>query len=135
MMQVRELLEPEAAAGAAVSATSEEIDTLRWSLEGLEQAFRSRDPRVLALAESQLHNAMANASGNPLLAALTVSISDLLIGWAERTATQGFAEDVNKSHRVIVEAITARDPQRARQACMSHMQMSRRARASLVKEP
>ena len=134
MMKVRELLEPEAAAGAAVNATSDEIDVLRQRLEKLEQAFQSRDPRLLALAETQFHNAMANSSGNPLLAALTDGTAQLFLRWAEKTASLGFAEDVHQSHRVIVQAIADRDPDRARQACMSHLQMSRSAVAAMMEE-
>jgi len=130
MMRVRELLEPEAAAEAAVHASSDEIEVLKQRLGALEEAFQSGDPAMLALTESQFHTSMANASGNPLLAALAVSIADILLTWTERTAALRFDKDSHDSHRAIVEAITNRDPDCARQACMFHMQLSRRARAA-----
>jgi len=125
LMQVRELLEPGTAALAAVKATPEDIETLRQGVETLEQAFRSGDPKQLALADSEFHVAMANASGNQLLAALTAGIAHLVRKWTEEVSTTVFAEDVNKSHRVILQAIADRDPDRAREACTSHMRMAR----------
>jgi DNA-binding FadR family transcriptional regulator len=125
LMQVRELLEPGTAALAAVKATPEDIETLRQGVETLEQAFRSGDPKQLALADSEFHVAMANASGNQLLAALTAGIAHLVRKWTEEVSTTVFAEDVNKSHRVILQAIADGDPDRAREACASHMRMAR----------
>ena len=125
MMQVRDLLEPGTAAAAAVHATPESIEALRQRVDAVEQAFQSGDPRQLALADSRFHIEMANASGNQLLAALTAGISHLVRKWTEKTSATVLAEDVNKSHRVILQAIVDRDPDRAREACMAHNRMAR----------
>jgi GntR family transcriptional repressor for pyruvate dehydrogenase complex len=125
LMQVRELLEPGAAAMAAANATPEDIRILRQGVETLEQAFQLHDSKRLALAESSLHRAIVNASKNELLIAVYAGIAHLVEKWIGQTSTVVFAEDVNKHHRVILDAIAAGDLDRAREAMASHMRMSR----------
>ena len=125
MMQVRDLLEPGTAASAAVHATPESIEVLRQRVDALEQAFQSGDPKQLALADSRFHIEIANASGNQLLTALSASIAHLVRKWTEKVSATVLAEEVNKSHRVILQAIVDGDPDRAREACVAHNRMAR----------
>jgi len=125
LMQVRDLLEPGTAALAAVEATPEAIETLGQRVEAVEQTFQSGNPAQLALADSRFHVELAIASGNQLLVALTAGIAHLVRKWTEELSSTVLAEDVNKSHRVILQAIANRDPDRAREACALHMRLAR----------
>jgi DNA-binding FadR family transcriptional regulator len=125
LMQVRDLLEPGTAALAAISASPEDIEGLRQRVLVLEEAFHSGDPSRLASADSGFHVELAKASGNQLLAALTASFAHLNEKWTEQVSSSVLAEDVNKSHRAIVEAIADGDAERARQMCEAHMEMAR----------
>jgi GntR family transcriptional repressor for pyruvate dehydrogenase complex len=125
LMQVRELLEPGAAALAAVNATPEDIEILKQRVEAIDSAFQSQDPEKLAVTDSQFHIEVANASGNELLAAITGGISQLVTDWLEQYTRHVFNEDNIKAHHLILEAIAERSPDRARQVCASHIQASR----------
>ena len=127
LLQVRELLEPGAAALAAVNATAEDRAALEESFTALDAAFRSGDPKWLATTNADFHKAIASASGNQLLAAMSDSIAHLVIKWTEKTSTVVFDEDTDRLHREIVQAILDRNPEGARAAAATHVQLSRRA--------
>jgi len=124
LMQVRDLLEPGTAALAAINASPKDVEGLTQKVLALEEAFKSGDPRRLASADSDFHVELAKASGNQLLAALAASLSHIHEKWTEQLSSLVLAEDVNKSHRAILEAIETNDPERARQMCKSHMEMA-----------
>lgn len=131
LMQVRELLEPGTAALAALHATPDDIEALRRGVEALEQAFQSGRPDQLALAESDFHTAVGNASGNPLLAAITASITHLVRIWTRESSTTIVNTDANRSHRMILQAILDRDPNRAREASELHTRSNRQVLLSV----
>ena len=133
MMQVRELLEPGAAALAALRATPEEIEMLRRKAAAIDEAFESGNREKLALAEAEFHAAVANASANDLLAAITGGISHVVRKWLETSMVHGLRRDSIRIHHEIVEAIAARDPERARGAGARHLELSRRLYAESQK--
>jgi GntR family transcriptional regulator, transcriptional repressor for pyruvate dehydrogenase complex len=125
LFQVRQGLEPVAAALAAQHATPEVIRHLEDRLAKLNEAFLSGDPRMLASTDSEFHIAIAQASLNPLLAAICAGIDDLVRKWNERSSTEIFDEPATQSHLAILLAIKDRDPQRAREAALAHIHLSR----------
>lgn len=125
MMQVREMLEPNAAGLAAQNVTPEGLALLADKLEQLKLGFQSGDPRKLASTDSAFHIAIADASGNKLLAAMCASIDHLVRRWNEISSAEVFDEPATKSHQTIFEAIRDRDPARARAAAQSHIETSR----------
>ena len=145
LFQVREALEPVAAALVARHATPEVIRHLECqcspvnvpspvhyrphidtedTLAKLNDGFLSGDPRMLATTDSEFHIAIAQASMNPLLAAICVEIYDLVRKWNERSSTEIFDEPATKSHLAILVAIRDHDPQRARKAALAHIRLS-----------
>ena len=145
LFQVREALEPVAAALVARHATPEVIRHLECqcspvnvpspvhyrphidtedTLAKLNDGFLSGDPRMLATTDSEFHIAIAQASMNPLLAAICVGIYDLVRKWNERSSTEIFDEPATKSHLAILVAIKDHDPQRARKAALAHIRLS-----------
>jgi GntR family transcriptional repressor for pyruvate dehydrogenase complex len=125
LFQVRESLEPVAAALAAEHVTPEEMRLLEDRLATLSEGFLSGDPRMLATTDSEFHIAIAQASGNALLAAICAGIDDLVRKWNERSSTEIFDEPATKSHLAILLAIKDHDPQRAREAALAHIRLSR----------
>ena len=125
LLQVREALEPVAAALAAAHVTPEEIRLLEDRLAKLNEGFLSGDPRMLATTDSEFHIAIAQASGNALLAAICAGIDDLVRKWNEKSSTEIFDEPATKSHLAILLAIKDHDPQRAREAALAHIRLSR----------
>jgi len=134
LMQVRELIEPGAAALAAANATLEDIEVLERKVEALELAFETGGPRELALADSEFHTVVGNASHNPLLAAIAASITHLVRDWTEESSTKGFVPEVNRTHRMIFQAIVERNPEEARKASLSHTSLAREVLSSLAHE-
>jgi GntR family galactonate operon transcriptional repressor len=124
LLQVRELIEPGAAALAAINATPEDRAALEENFTALDAAFRSGDPKWLATTNAAFHKAIASASGNQLLAAMSDSIAHLVVKWTEETSTNVFNEDTDRLHREILQAIMDRNPERARTAAATHVQMS-----------
>ncbi len=113
LAQVREMIEPGAAALAAVHASEEDMARLLETVHALEEAFATGQPIRLSQAEAEFHGALAKASGNQLLAAITASLNHLTEKWTMKHSSVVFDADVNHTHRMIVEAIVARDPDRA----------------------
>jgi GntR family transcriptional regulator, transcriptional repressor for pyruvate dehydrogenase complex len=125
LMQVREILEPNAAALAAGAATPEDVRALEEKIDILNGAFVAGDPKRLAQADSEFHVAIAEIAGNPLLAAIIVGIDHLVRTWNEITSAEILDEGSTKSHLPILLAIKDGDPARAREAAAVHIALSR----------
>jgi GntR family transcriptional repressor for pyruvate dehydrogenase complex len=125
LMETRVVLEPATSALAAANATGEQIQQLEERLAAIERAFKTGDPAKLAVADSQFHVAIAQMSGNQLLSGIAASIDHLVRKWNEMTSAEVFDERIMKSHWDIVHAIRDRDPEKAHQAMLSHIRMSR----------
>ena len=126
LMVFREMLEPDFAALAAERATPDDIATVGECCKEIEEAWYSGDGYVAA--DAGFHEALAHATGNELVMAVTSGIQGLLqtamdaqfhLGQDE-TSEQGIL-----SHRPVYEAILARDCGRARAAMEEHMRFSR----------
>jgi GntR family transcriptional regulator, transcriptional repressor for pyruvate dehydrogenase complex len=142
LMQVREMLEPDAAGLAAGRASLADVRTLWVKLEALDSAFLAGDPKGLAQADSEFHIAVAEISGNPLLAAIIAGIDHLVRRWNEITSAEILDEDAEKSHLPILWAIERGDAARAREAAAAHIALSRQvfrgtrsARRTLGEQP
>lgn len=125
LLGVRRVLEPEAAAHAA----------LRISDEDLAEAARILDRGEALLAGDEIdlegtidvdtafHRLIANASGNPAFAA----IIEALVGRTARARLwraihqQGAVHSTQQEHRAILAALAAHDPDRARIRMQVHV--------------
>ena len=79
----------------------------------------------------QFHKAVAAASGNPVLATLIETISELV--YETRRLTVERAHDLKESaemHRRIYRAIKAGDAEKAREEMGLHLALARQAQAS-----
>lgn len=100
---------------AAANRTEEDLEVLHRLLEDME-----REKHVVA-ADSLFHIALATASKNPLLKATIMTLEDISNACVERHNLQGRSlESAAADHRAIVEAVEARDADRAAEVMRKH---------------
>ncbi len=110
LFEMREIIEPAAAARAAERATEDEIRALALAMEGIQAEPRGSDSQIDA--DIDFHMIILEASRNPMLRSLGAMIRSTL----EITFTLGWrvmAHDAVVQHRDILEAIAQRDPDAA----------------------
>jgi GntR family transcriptional repressor for pyruvate dehydrogenase complex len=126
MFEARLVLEVDVAGLAAERAAPEKVMAISDETTGM---FASLDaPGAFLDHDIRFHQAVAAASENPILASLVEMVSKLF--YELRRQSIGVATDKKQAaeeHRLIYQAIRARDPERARQAMANHLR-----RASLT---
>ena len=123
IMQTRLLLEPEIAALAAGQATQADIDHLHHCLARGDAAATYVD---FESWDSALHRGIATAAHNALLLRLfdTMNAARDLPVWGgikRRTATAERRRGYEGGHRAIVDALTERHPELARDRMRAHL--------------
>lgn len=126
MFEVRLILESYLAALAAERGKDEHHTALA---EEVAEIFASVDnPADFLIHDVLFHRILAQASGNPILAALMETITSAL--YDKRRKTVERSTDLRESaemHRRIYRAIRARDPVKARKLMEQHLRMARTA--------
>jgi GntR family transcriptional repressor for pyruvate dehydrogenase complex len=121
LFEVRRLLEPSAAALAALRRDDEDEAALKRELDRMHDAGESVEG--LVEADAAFHDVIAGAARNSVLRSLIQSLSTRTIrariwhGIAERDSL----ERARAEHRRIYEAIVAGDPELARAATTIHI--------------
>ncbi|ADG75889.1 GntR domain protein [Cellulomonas flavigena DSM 20109] len=121
---VRAMLETEAAGLAALHLTDAHVARARRALDDMARALVAPRPdsERLAAADLAFHQAVADASGNPVLAALLHALAGRQARhrvWDEMPEIAG--DRTFEEHEAVLAAITARDPDRARLRMAMHM--------------
>ena len=120
LVEVREILEPEIAALAAVRADVEDIKTMREAIFVMDNAPWDSDRYVEA--DLDFHLALAEAAGNPIVLSLIDSIVEMLREQRSMIfRVAGGPQRGQQHHRLILEAIRRRDPQAARAEMQAHL--------------
>jgi len=125
LVVLREILEPETAALAALHATPEDLAALTELVERIDETFAAMDVKNNAAADTEFHQVLARATHNELIVAITAGLKKPMRDWL---VAQGLAHRLpggSCSHRAVCEAVAARDPQRARAAMNVHNQFTR----------
>lgn len=123
LIEARVMFEGEAAALAATSIDEAAIAELEQLLDAMEGG--AQDPAALE-ADRSFHLAIAEATGNSLIRSVVEMLwnvrerSPLCVNMFERARREGVTPRVGE-HRLIVEALKARDPQRARETMRAHL--------------
>jgi GntR family transcriptional repressor for pyruvate dehydrogenase complex len=124
LVEVREILEPEIAALAAVRGEESHLAAMREAIAVMDRSRQDQDAFIEA--DLDFHLALAEAAANPLILSLIDSIVGLL-----REQRMGIF-DVNGGpergqfhHKRILEAVERRDPVNAREAMRAHLQQVR----------
>ena len=117
LTEVRELIEPGAAAFAAARATDRERADIMSAYDAMDEAAASTERERFTQADVQFHQVLLRLSHNPLLAALNRPFELALHTTFETTvsATGAIAQTL-PLHRHIVEAIMRQDADAAENA-------------------
>jgi GntR family transcriptional repressor for pyruvate dehydrogenase complex len=117
---VREILEPEIAARAAMRAGEKHLSAMREAMAAMD-ANRANAPAFIE-ADLDFHLALAEAAQNPLVLALIDSIVGLLREQRTRVfdATDGAAHG-QYHHQRIFDAVARHDAPAAREAMLAHL--------------
>jgi DNA-binding FadR family transcriptional regulator len=115
LTQLRFMIEPEVAALAATQASTTEILRISEAYDAMEQNRFDADKAIAA--DIEFHRRLFEAAHNDLINSLLPAFVTLLRGNFEVAiqATNGFLRNLEE-HRLIAEAVQARDPEQARRA-------------------
>lgn len=118
---VRTLIEPEVAARAALSANEEQIARAREAVEVM--ATLEENPDAYLESDVAFHRELASATGSVILAFVLDSLGELQR--LSRRVTNRLLHrmpEATREHRRILEAVAAREPERAREAMQAHLE-------------
>lgn len=137
IIEVRHGLELQTAALAAERATPKQKATLA---DLFEQLAGAEDPDQATEYDTAFHVAIAEASHNPLLLNLVLSVRNLIqniirMGYVEQGSGLVNADELNAHHGPILQAILAGDPDMARQAMLDHLNYSAALMLALAERP
>ena len=133
MYDARRVLEVGAAGMASEHATADQLATIADEVTNLFATLD--DPLVFLVHDIRFHRAVADASGNPIIAALVEMVSALYYDRRRETAELASDRDLREAaelHRGIYQAIRARNSEAARNAMNEHLT---RASAHQALEP
>lgn len=124
MVEVRELLEPEIAALAAVRRNDNDLTVLRAAVREMDAAIT--DVGRFIEADNRFHLALATATHNHFVPRLLDSVVDLLQEQrGEIFQVDGGPTRGQHHHRRILDAVEARDAEAARLAMLAHLKQVR----------
>jgi DNA-binding GntR family transcriptional regulator len=127
LYELRLLLEPFAAAKAAVTITDASIENLESTAQQMK-ALETEDPQVaygqFAQRDSEFHDLIATSSGNDLvreaLSSLHTHVHLFRLFYHSQTTTEA-----NEEHARIIAALRRRDAEAAADAMRTHIERSR----------
>jgi GntR family transcriptional regulator, galactonate operon transcriptional repressor len=119
LTEVRQIVEPSAAALAAARANARERAAIAEAYRDMERALAGRNGNQEAFvrADIRFHRAILEACENDLLEQMSrVVYSALTLSFRATSRLPGSAKASLPRHRAILTAIAGRDPRRARRA-------------------
>lgn len=126
LYEFRLLIEPGIAAHAAENATAEDFEAMNSALVDYEAAMESNQP--VAPHDIAFHRLVAGAAGNSIYLKVMDALSELLT--SARKATDMIPTAVHSAaidHRLILQALIARDGETASRIMGEHVQSAIRA--------
>lgn len=129
LFAMREVLEVPAAGWAAAAATDQQLQQLVVTFERLEQAVLARSPATeLQVMDARLHLQIAEYASNRFLAMTQTALQQMLARSMDTTlAIAGRPARSVREHADIIEALLARDANRAKAAARRHIHSAGRA--------
>ena len=134
LYEFRSILESEAAALAARRRTDDDLKEMKQLIKALDEAH---DQQLDGTNENvEFHKKVTDASKNPYLSDfmnfLSNKIRDLVQADRDSSKQAGLPLEVQKEHIAIFEAITRKDPEKAREAIKTHLHNAARRRGMPV---
>lgn len=131
---VREALEPLAVCLAIKRAEDHEIFEILGVNALFEQSVEQDDSAKMALYDEMFHERIMRASHNHLLIRINERINKILASYRSKSfAYKNNSKNAIKPHRDIAAALLARDEQKAKEAVIDHVQISKRDIEKAVK--
>ncbi len=129
---VRETLEKLAVTWACERITDEEIEKLEEQCELMEFYTNKRDVQKILSMNSTFHDIIYNSSRSRFLAQVLRSYKGYL-DKARKSVyyDEAFLDSIQMEHRALLEAVKARDTEKALQAIHEHLEASRRRTESV----
>lgn len=124
LFELRKIVEPEAAALAAMRRTDEHLQAMERALEDMTtHTLAGEEGR---LADQEFHSAVLRASGNPFIVALTSGVG-AAVRWTTifRQRHNSLRRDPKADHRKVYEALKAADPKAAHAAMLNLVELAR----------
>jgi GntR family transcriptional regulator, galactonate operon transcriptional repressor len=113
LLQVRRIVEPEASAICAVRGTDADLARIERAYREMEAA--GSDARAYTEPDLRFHRAILTATANDFLVAFGATVDAALrMSFALSTRNPGAPSKSLPYHRAVLDAIWARDPNRAR---------------------
>lgn len=119
ILEYRRIVEPENAALAARNADEGDLATMAGTLEVMDRI--GRPVQEFSVADMEFHLDVARATKNTLLFNAANVIRDVLVDYYRKINEIMGVERAMKYHRLIFDAIAARDPDRARCWMQEHI--------------
>ncbi|MGI9450495.1 MAG: FadR/GntR family transcriptional regulator [Geminicoccaceae bacterium] len=128
LMEVREAIEPYLVRLAIVHAAAKDLEKLEKALNELEACNGDQEP--FSAADENFHMALAEATGNPLMAWIYGQINQIRChdqwnAMKKKVLNERAIEIYNQQHRAMVEAIRSRDMEAAMKAVRQHLEQAR----------
>jgi len=116
IMDLREILEPEIAALAAINAESSEIKKLKKQITIVKEVLDKRDEDSYVLEDEIFHEILAEATHNELIAAIVIGLRNVMLPFKKSIFAETLHEYKYAIHTRVLEAICVRDPVTAKKA-------------------
>jgi len=122
ILEVRQNMEGLAAHFAAQRATEEQLEALKNAFESYNEAFKNNDTNGMIAYDTKFHTIIVDASHNKVLVQIIEQLQELVLRF-RYIYYDDFrrAEKMPAEHREILDAITAKDEERARDAANIHI--------------
>jgi GntR family transcriptional repressor for pyruvate dehydrogenase complex len=125
VLEVREMIEGQAAALAALRATDVDMNRLDKAFASLDEAYANKDLDASIAADVAFHQAIAEASHNVLIGHLTASLMRVIHDHVTNNLRHSHTrpahwEQLRSQHRVIWKAIKANKADKASVASKEH---------------
>lgn len=131
---VRARLEGLIAADAAGSVTDAD-ERILLRLISLMERLRDDDVEVMRIG-AEFHDHLRRMSGNEFAAGMLHTVSAHVDRYrAMTTQSPGRSSDAVDEHRLVLDAVLSRDPERAERAMRDHIEHARAVAANLAPEP
>ena len=134
LLEVRECLETRAAVLASERATDDDLAELRLAHMNFEQQCERGSLADMSHWDKMFHLALAACARNEVLSSFVQSVNAVVMSQRRSTlADPAVARRSLEQHRRILEAVEARDGERARQAVADHIASTRETITRLAK--
>lgn len=133
LLELRNIIEPEIAALAAVRVTDTQVEELGKHVKNMERAVEKNDIATYIVEDELFHEILAEATDNELLNALVKGLHEDLLGLRAEIIRE-LLEVNKKVNTRVYEAIKKKDPEKARKAMLNHMKIAIKIYQAKLKE-